>query len=66
VNNKESAMINPIEKSNFFVTPTSFEELTQALDNIGSAEERRMAWLGAMMAWNLAHEVVEKSLKEAV
>jgi hypothetical protein len=59
-------MVNPIEKSNFFVTPSSFEELTQALDSIGSAEEQRMAWLGAMMAWNLAHEVVEKSLKEAV
>lgn len=59
-------MINPIEKSNFFVTPASFEELTEALNSIGSPEEQRLAWLGAMMAWNLAHEVVEQSFKETV
>jgi hypothetical protein len=60
-------MFNPIEKSNFFVTPGSFEELTKILDSIGSPEEQRMAWMGAMMAWNLAHDLVEaEHIKESV
>jgi hypothetical protein len=60
-------MINPINKSNLFVTPSSFEELTEIIESIGSAEEKRMAWLGAMMAWNLAHDLVETAhIKEQV
>ena len=60
-------MINPINKSNLFVTPGSFEELTEIIESIGSAEEKRMAWLGAMMAWNLAHDLVERAhIKEQV
>ena len=60
-------MINPITKSNLFVTPSSFEELNELIENIGSPEEKRMAWLGAMMAWNLAHDLVESAhVKEQV
>ena len=60
-------MINPINKSNLFVTPSSFKELTEIIESIGSAEEKRMAWLGAMMAWNLAHDLVETAhIKEQV
>jgi hypothetical protein len=41
--------------------------LTEIIENIGSAEEKRMAWLGAMMAWNLAHDLVESAhIKEQV
>jgi hypothetical protein len=60
-------MINPIAKSNLFMTPGSFEELNELIENIGSPEEKRMAWLGAMMAWNLAHDLVETAhIKEQV
>ena len=60
-------MNNPITKSNLFVTPSSFEELNELIENIGSPEEKRMAWLGAMMAWNLAHDLVESAhIKEQV
>ena len=54
-------MINPIPNSGMFATPESFEELTDMLEAIGSAEEKRMAWLGAMLALNLAHDLIEKA-----
>jgi hypothetical protein len=56
---------NPIPKSNFFATPDSFDELTEMLEAIGNEEEKRMAWLGAMLALNLAHNLVEEQ-KETV
>jgi len=52
-------MSNPIPRSGMFATPGSFEELTEMLESIGSAEEKRMAWLGAMLALNLAHDLIE-------
>jgi hypothetical protein len=52
-------MFNPIPKYNLFATPSSFEELSERIESIGSAEEKRMAWLGAMMALNLAHDLIE-------
>lgn len=54
-------MSNPIPKYNLFATPNSFEELSEMIESIGSAEEKRMAWLGAMMALNLAHDLIEKT-----
>ena len=54
-------MSNPIPNSKMFATPTSFEELTEMIENIGSAEEKRLAWLGAMLALNLAHDLIEKT-----
>ena len=60
-------MMNPIPKSGFFVTPTSLEDLQERLNSIGTPEEQRMAWNGAMMALNLAHDLVEGlHVKEAV
>ena len=53
-------MKNPIPKSNMFVTPRSLEDLAQMIGDIsGSAEEQRLVWLGASMALNLAHDMVE-------
>ena len=53
-------MKNPIPKSNMFVTPKSLEDLAQRIADIsGSAEEQRLVWLGASMALNLAHDMVE-------
>ena len=60
-------MKNPIPNSGMFATPESFEELTEMLDSIGNAEEKRMAWLGAMLALNLAHNLTEQlHVKESV
>lgn len=60
-------MNNPITKSNLFMTPTSFDELTEIIESIGSAEEKRMAWMGAMLALNLAHDLIESThVKEQV
>lgn len=52
-------MNNPIPRNNFFATPENFEELTEILNAIGNPEEKRMAWLGAMLALNLAHDLIE-------
>lgn len=54
-------MTNPIPRNNMFATPASFEELTDMLESIGNAEEKRMAWLGAMLALNLANDLIEKT-----
>jgi hypothetical protein len=60
-------MNNPIAKSNLFMTPASFEELSEIIESIGSSEEKRMAWMGAMLALNLAHDLIESAhIKEQV
>jgi hypothetical protein len=60
-------MNNPIAKSNLFMTPASFEELSEIIESIGSQEEKRMAWMGAMLALNLAHDLIESAhIKEQV
>jgi hypothetical protein len=46
-----------------FATPASYDELAEMLESIGSAEEKRMAWLGAMLALNLANDLIEKQLE---
>jgi hypothetical protein len=53
-------MLNPIPKSNLWATPADMDHLTRLLNESGSKEEQRMAWYGAMLALNLAHDVVEK------
>ena len=60
-------MRNPIPKgTNLFVTPHNFLDLSNMLNNIGTAEEKRMAWLGAMIALNLAYKLVEETQKETI
>jgi hypothetical protein len=53
-------MQNPIPRSGLFTTPADLEHLTHLLNECGTAEEQRMAWYGAMMALNLAHNIVEQ------
>jgi hypothetical protein len=36
--------------------------LTRLLNECGSAEEQRMAWYGAMLALNLAHDLVDREI----
>jgi hypothetical protein len=60
-------MNNPIPKSNLFTTPADMDHLVLLLNSCGTAEEQRMAWFGAMMALNLAHNMVEElHVKESV
>ena len=53
-------MLNPIPKSNLWMTPADMDHLTRLLNESGSKEEQRMAWYGAMLAMNLCHDIVEK------
>jgi hypothetical protein len=53
-------MLNPIPKYNLFATPADFDHLTAMLNGCGTKEEQRMAWFGAMMALNLAHDLIQK------
>ena len=53
-------MDNPIPKSNLFTTPADMDHLVLLLNSCGTKEEQRMAWFGAMMALNLAHDLVEQ------
>ena len=55
-------MTNSIPLNGMFVTPNSLADLAEMIDQIGTPEEQRMAWLGASMALNLAHMLHEKSL----
>ena len=60
-------MLNPIPKSNLWMTPADMDHLTRLLNDSGSKEEQRMAWYGAMLAMNLCHDVVEQlHIKENV
>ena len=59
-------MTNPIPKSGLFTTPADFDHLTLLLNECGTKEEQRMAWYGAMLALNLAHQLHERSLADVV
>ena len=60
-------MNNPIPKSNLFTTPADMDHLVLLLNSCGTTEEQRMAWFGAMMAFNLAHNMVEElHVKESI
>jgi hypothetical protein len=53
---------NPIPKSGLWMTPADMDHLTLLLNECGSAEEQRMAWYGAMLALNLAHDLVDRDI----
>ena len=49
------------------MTPADMDHLVRLLNESGSTEEQRMAWYGAMLALNLAHNLVEElHVKELV
>ena len=58
-------MSNPIPKSNLWATPADFDHLAIMLNESGSKEEQRMAWYGAMLALNLAHQLFEDQKQAA-
>ncbi len=48
-----------IKPVNIFVTPDNMEDLEERLNSF-SDSEKTVAWMGAMMAWNLACKIVEQ------
>lgn len=54
-------MMNPIPRSGFFATPDSVEDLMQYLQNF-NGNERTVAVTVAMMALNLANQMVQREL----
>ena len=58
-------MSNPIPHSSLWTTPADLDHLTLLLNECGSKEEQRMAWYGAMLALNLAHQLFEDQKQAA-
>jgi cell division protein FtsL len=56
-------MTNPIPKNNFFATPESMQALEDQIMKF-TGQERMIAMVAAMMALNLAHDLVAQSQKE--
>ena len=52
-----------IKGVDMFYTPTSMKDLGDILESY-SGQEKALAWLAAMMAWNLACKIVEESKQE--
>ena len=48
-----------IKPANMFVTPDSMKDLEDRIESF-SGSEKAAAWMGAMMAWNLACNLVEQ------
>ena len=58
-------MQNPIQKNNFFATPESMQALEDQIMAF-TGQERMVAMTAALMALNLAHELVAAAIKETV
>ena len=56
---QEIIMDNKIIPVNTFVTPDSLDDLSKRIESF-SANEKAVAWLSAMMAWNLACKIVNE------
>ena len=54
-------MMNPVPRSGFFATPDNLEDLMQYLENF-NGNERTVAMTVAMMALNLANQMVQRQL----
>jgi hypothetical protein len=56
----EQAMTNPIPRSSLFGTPESLEALDQQIRNLSTDSERAIAYTYTMLAFNLAHRMIEQ------
>jgi hypothetical protein len=52
---------NPIVKSSLFATPESPDAFVAYIENL-SGSEKALAYTIAQMAFNLAHDIVEKEI----
>jgi flagellar hook-basal body complex protein FliE len=57
-----SIIDNPIPKNAFFATPESMQALEDQIMKF-SGQERMIAMVSAMMALNLAHDLIEKEIQ---
>ena len=58
---------NPIPRSGLWVTPGSEQELYEMIEGMsGDANEKRLAWNGAMLALNWANKEVADILKREI
>ncbi len=55
-------MRNPIQKNNFFATPASMQALEDQIMNF-TGQERMVAMTAALMALNLASDLVDKEIQ---
>ena len=53
-----------IRGTNVFVTPEDMDDLVERLNSF-SGSEKSVAWLSAMMAWNLACKMVNEMQKDS-
>jgi hypothetical protein len=53
-------MNNPIPRSSLFGTPESLEALDQQIRNLSTDAERAIAYTYTMLAFNLAHKMIEQ------
>ena len=52
---------NPIPKNAFFATPESMQALEDQIMKV-TGQERMIAMVSAMMALNLAHDIIEREI----
>lgn len=52
-----------IKEEKTFVTPKDMDDLINRLNSF-SGQEKAIAWLAAMMAWNLACKLTNEELEE--
>ena len=53
-----------IKEEKTFVTPKDMDDLINRLNSF-SGQEKAIAWLAAMMAWNLACKLTNEELEES-
>lgn len=64
-------MKNPVPRSSLFATPRDLVELDERIRSLSTEQERALAYHYSMLAFNLAHKMVEAekaglSVSEAV
>ncbi len=57
-------MKNPLFKSSLFVTPESFEELQNMIEQYSNSSEKSLAYQVSMFTMNLCHKIVEDEIHE--
>ena len=57
--------MNPIPRSSLFATPENLEALDRQIRLLNTENERAVAYLYSMLAFNLAYKMVEEA-KETV
>ena len=57
-------MKNPLFKSSLFVTPESFEELQNMIEQYSNSSEKSLAYQVSMFTMNLCHKLVEDKIHE--